>query len=44
MKKTLFIVLLALVMAMPTMAQSELKFGFLSYEAVLQVMPEYVAM
>ena len=44
MKKALFIVLLALVMAMPAMAQSELKFGYLSYESVLQIMPEYTAM
>ena len=44
MKKALFIVLLALVMAMPAMAQSELKFGYLSYESVLQAMPEYAAM
>ena len=44
MKKALFIVLLALVVAMPAMAQSELKFGYLSYESVLQAMSEYVAM
>ena len=44
MKKALFIVLLALVTAMPAMAQSELKFGYLSYESVLQAMPEYAAM
>lgn len=44
MKKTLLIVLFVLMTAMPMMAQSELKFGYLSYEAVLQAMPEYSAM
>ena len=44
MKKALFIVLLALTTAMPTMAQSELKYGYLSYESVLQAMPEYATM
>ena len=39
MKKTiLFLFLLA---AMPALAQSELKFGYMSYEAVMQAMPEY---
>lgn len=41
MKKALLIVLLALMANMPMMAQSELKFGYLSYEMVLQTMPEY---
>ena len=40
-KLILFLLLLA---TMPAMAQSELKFGYLSYEAVLKVMPEYEAM
>ena len=44
MKKALFIALLALMTAIPSMAQSELKFGYLSYESVLQVMPEYTEM
>ena len=44
MKKALFIVLFALMAVMPTMAQNELKFGYLSYAAVLQSMPEYVNM
>jgi len=44
MKKALFIVLLALLTAMPTMAQNELKFGYMSYTTVLQSMPEYAKM
>ena len=44
MKKALFIALLALMTAIPSMAQSGLKFGYLSYESVLQAMPEYAAM
>ena len=40
-KLILFLLLLA---SMPTLAQSELKFGYLSYNAVLQAMPEYAAM
>ena len=44
MKKALFIALLALMTAIPSMAQSGLKFGYLSYESVLQVMPEYAEM
>ena len=37
-KLILFLILLT---ALPTMAQSGLKFGFLSYEAALRSMPEY---
>ena len=44
MKKTILFVLLALLATMPTMAQNELKFGFLSYATVLQAMPEYATM
>ena len=44
MKKALCIVLFALMAVMPTMAQNELKFGYLSYAAVLQSMPEYAKM
>ena len=40
-KLILFFLLLA---TMPALAQSELKFGYLSYNAVLQAMPEYTAM
>ena len=40
-KLILFLLLLA---SVPTLAQSELKFGYLSYNAVLQAMPEYTAM
>ena len=40
-KLILFLLLLA---SVPTLAQSELKFGYLSYNAVLQAMPEYAAM
>ena len=39
MKK--LILFLLLLTALPTMAQSGLKFGFLSYEAALRSMPEY---
>ena len=42
MKKIiLFLLLLA---TMPAMAQSEVKFGYLSYNTVMQAMPEYAAM
>jgi len=44
MKKAILIVLLALMAAMPTMAQNDLKFGYLSYATALQAMPEYAAM
>ena len=40
-KLVLFFLLLA---SVPALAQSELKFGYLSYNAVLQAMPEYTAM
>ena len=40
-KLILFFLLLA---TMPALAQSELKFGYLSYDAVMQAMPEYAAM
>ena len=40
-KLILFLLLLA---TMPAMAQGELKFGFLSYNIVMQAMPEYAAM
>ena len=40
-KLILFFLLLA---TMPALAQSELKFGYLSYNAVVQAMPEYAAM
>jgi outer membrane protein len=40
-KLILFLLLLA---TMPAMAQGELKFGFLSYNIVIQAMPEYAAM
>lgn len=40
-KLILFLLLLA---TMPAMAQSELKFGYLSYNTVMQAMPEYAAM
>ena len=40
-KLILFFLLLA---SVPALAQSELKFGYLSYNAVLQAMPEYTAM
>ena len=40
-KLILFFLLLA---TMPALAQSELKFGYLSYNAVIQAMPEYAAM
>lgn len=40
-KLILFFLLLA---TMPALAQSELKFGYLSYNAVMQAMPEYAAM
>ena len=40
-KLILFFLLLA---TMPALAQSELKFGYLSYNAVMQTMPEYAAM
>lgn len=40
-KLILFFFLLA---TMPALAQSELKFGYLSYNAVMQAMPEYAAM
>ena len=39
-KLILFFLLLA---SVPALAQSELKFGYLSYNAVLQAMPEYTA-
>ena len=44
MKKTIVFVLLALLTTLPTMAQDALKFGYLSYNAVVQAMPEYIAM
>ena len=44
MKKAILLVLLALMAAVPTMAQNELKFGYLSYATALQAMPEYAAM
>jgi outer membrane protein len=44
MKKAILLVLLALMAAMPTMAQNNLKFGYLSYATALQAMPEYAAM
>lgn len=40
-KLILFFLLLA---TMPALAQSELKFGYLNYNAVMQAMPEYAAM
>ena len=40
-KLILFLLLLA---TMPAMAQSELRFGYLSYNTVMQAMPEYAAM
>ena len=40
-KLILYLLLLA---TMPAMAQGELKFGFLSYNIVMQAMPEYAAM
>ncbi len=40
-KLILFLLLLA---TMPALAQSELKFGYLSYNIVMQAMPEYAAM
>ena len=40
-KLILFFLLLA---TLPALAQSELKFGYLSYNAVMQAMPEYAAM
>jgi outer membrane protein len=40
-KLILFLLLLA---TMPAMAQSEVKFGYLSYNTVMQAMPEYAAM
>ena len=40
-KLILFLLLLA---TMPAMAQGELMFGFLSYNIVMQAMPEYAAM
>jgi outer membrane protein len=40
-KLILFLLLLA---TMPAMAQGELKFGYLSYNTVMQAMPEYAAM
>ena len=40
-KLILFFLLLA---TMPALAQSELKFGYLSYNAVMKAMPEYAAM
>ena len=40
-KLILFLLLMA---TMPAMAQGELKFGFLSYNIVMQAMPEYAAM
>ena len=40
-KLILFLLLLAVI---PAIAQSELKFGFLSYNIVMQAMPEYAAM
>lgn len=40
-KLILFLLLLA---NMPAMAQSEVKFGYLSYNTVMQAMPEYAAM
>ena len=42
MKK--LILFLLLLVTMPAMAQGELKFGFLSYNIVMQAMPEYAAM
>jgi len=44
MKKAILLVLLALMAVMPTMAQNDLKFGYLSYATALQAMPEYAAM
>jgi outer membrane protein len=44
MKKAILLVLLALMGAVPTMAQNDLKFGYLSYATALQAMPEYAAM
>jgi outer membrane protein len=44
MKKAILLVLLALMAAVPTMAQNDLKFGYLSYATALQAMPEYAAM
>ena len=43
MKKAILLVVLALLSVTPTMAQDALKFGYLSYNTVLQVMPEYAA-
>jgi outer membrane protein len=43
MKKAILLVLLALMAAVPTMAQNDLKFGYLSYATALQAMPEYAA-
>ena len=40
-KLILFLLLLA---TMPAMAQGELKFGYLSYNAVMQALPAYTAM
>ena len=40
-KLILFLLLLA---NMPAMAQNEVKFGYLSYNTVMQAMPEYAAM
>ena len=44
MKKAILLVLLALMAVMPTLAQNDLKFGYLSYATALQAMPEYAAM
>jgi outer membrane protein len=44
MKKAILLVLLALMAAVPTMAQNDLRFGYLSYATALQAMPEYAAM
>ena len=43
MKKAILLVLLALMAAMPTMAQNDLKFGYLSYATALQAMPDVLS-
>ncbi len=44
MKKAIVLVVMALLTALPTVAQDALKFGYLSYSNVLQAMPEYATM
>lgn len=44
MKKVIVLTLLALLTAMPIAAQSEIKYGYLSYEAVMRSLPEYAEM